>query len=393
MTDQEPLFKEESPKARKSLCFAATLELSIKVFLAGHMRLLQDSFDITVIVNTENPGFLEPLGVRAKVIPVSIRRNMSPFHDLGTLRDLYRIFRQERFDILHSIMPKSGLLSMMAGFLARVPVRVHTFTGQVWKNDSGAKRTFFKTIDKTIAACATHILVDSPSQREFLIAEGIVGRKKSSVLGYGSICGVDMERFRLDQSSRNEIRMQRGIGESEIAFLYLGRLKRDKGILDLAKAFAALCKRFANVHLFIVGPDEERLTDQVLSICRECAGRVHAFGFTDKPEKYLSAADVFCLPSYREGFGQVVVEAASVGIPSVGSNIYGITDAIDDRVTGYLFEPGAHHDLMQKMARFIENPSTIRTMGEKARVNVAGKFSKERITSAMVAFYRQLEGI
>jgi glycosyltransferase involved in cell wall biosynthesis len=375
---------------RNKVCFTAPLELSVKVFLADHIRLLQDIFDVSVIVNTDDPTFLEPLDIRARVIPVSIRRNISPFHDVSSLLDLYKVFTHERFDILHSIMPKSGLLSMMAGLLARVPKRIHTFTGQIWKNDDGLKRTFFKGIDRIIVGCATHILVDSPSQRECLIAEGIVSRSRSSVLGYGSICGVDMERFSMNEESRKEIRAHHALGEDDIAFLYLGRLKRDKGILDLARAFAQLCKKNANVRLLVVGPDEEGLTENIMSTCSQCAEKVHMVGFTDAPEKYFSAADVFCLPSYREGFGQVVAEAASVGIPSIGSNIYGITDALEDGVTGYLFEVGSYHDLMQKMVRFVENPSMIRIMGEEARVNVAEKFSKDRIMSAMMSYYRKL---
>lgn len=376
---------------RKKVCFVATLELSVKVFLTGHMRLLQDSFDLSVAVNTGDPGFLEPFGIGANVIPINIQRKISPPNDLRSLRALFRIFRSERFDIIHSIMPKSGLLSMLAGLLARVPVRAHTFTGQLWKNDTGLKRIFFKYVDKIIVACATHILVDSPSQREFLISEGIVSRKRSSVIGNGSICGVDTERFSFNGMARKEIRGEYGIADNDIVFCYLGRLKKDKGVLDLARAFTVLHNRFPNVYLFIVGPDEETMTADVLTVCVKCADRVHIQGFTDKPEKYLSAVDVFCLPSYREGFGQVIAEAASVGIPSVGSNIYGITDTIDDGVNGYLFEPGAYHDMMQKMARFVENPSLIRSMGEKARLNVLEKYTKERVTSAMINFYKELE--
>lgn len=376
---------------KNRICFVATLELPVKVFLTGHMCLLQDSFDLSVIVNTDGPGFLEPFGIEAKVIPVGLRRDISIRDDLRSLRELFRIFRSERFDIVHSIMPKSGLLSMVAGLFARVPVRVHTFTGQLWKNDTGLKRFFFKCMDRVIAACATHILVDSPSQRDFLIRESVVGRKKSSVLGHGSICGVDTQRFSFNEVSRREIRGQYAIGRKDIAFLYMGRLKRDKGILDLARAFTVLCGKFSNVHLLIVGPDEEKITDEVLSICEKCVDKVHISGFTDAPEKYMSAADVLCLPSYREGFGQVIAEAAAVGIPSVGSNIYGITDAIDDNVSGYLFEAEAHYDLMQKMAKFVEDPSTIRIMGEKARLNVLQKFTKEKVTSAMTGYYEELE--
>lgn len=369
----------------------ATLELSIKVFLTQHMLRLQDDFDLTVIVNTENTRFLEPYNVRAIVIPVGIERRISPLKDLRTLIDLIGIFRREKFDILHSIMPKSGLLSMLAGFIARIPIRVHTFTGQVWKNNTGLKRTLLKFMDKVIASCATNILVDSPSQREFIIGEGVVDRRKSSVIGEGSICGVDIERFRFDQKARIEIRTEYGFGDADIVFFYLGRMKKDKGILDLARAFSLLCTRHSNVRLLIAGPDEESIAVKVKEICAKHSDKVNILDFIDAPEKYLSAVDVLCLPSYREGFGQVIAEAAAIGIPSIGSRIYGITDTIDDGTTGFLFEAGAYHDLMQKMARFIEDPSLIKRIGGQARRNVIEKYTQEKVTSAMVAYYKQLE--
>lgn len=375
----------------KKICFIATLELSVKVFLTEHMRRMQDKFYLSVVVSTDNLFFLEPYGVDARIIPMEIKREISPTSDVKSLFYLYKIFKRERFDIIHSIMPKSGLLSMVAGLFTRVPVRVHTFTGQVWKNERGVKRFVLKKMDKVLAMCATHILVDSHSQRDFLISEGVVKRKKSSVIGDGSMCGVDTEKFRFNSTTRGKIRNEHGIGQHDIVFCFLGRMKRDKGILDLARAFSALCRKYQNGHLMIVGPDEEGIDVEVKKICAQYAGKVHILGYTDEPEKYMSAADVFCLPSYREGFGLVIAEAAAVGIPSIGSKIYGIIDTIEDGVTGYLFEPAAHFDLMQKMSRFVEDPSLIKAMGEKARLRVLEKYTKEKVVSAMASFYEELD--
>jgi glycosyltransferase involved in cell wall biosynthesis len=376
---------------KRKVCFVATLEMSIKAFLIDHMRLLQEIFDLSVIVNTENIRFLEPFGINAQVIPVKIERKISFLNDLKSFFDLYGIFKKEQFDIVHSIMPKSGFLSMLAGLFARVPVRVHTFTGQVWKNSTGVKRFILKTMDKMLAVCATHILVDSPSQREFLISGGVVSREKSSVIGNGSMCGVDENKFYFDEEARRNIRKTLSIASDDIVFIFLGRMNRDKGILDLSRAFASLCSRFGNVHLLLSGPDEENMGEKVLDICSQCSDKVHIMGYADAPEKNMSAADVFCLPSYREGFGLVIIEAAAVGIPSIGSRIYGITDAIDDGVTGLFFEPAAHHDLMLKMTRFVEDPSLVRSMGKRARENALQKYSKEKITFAMIDYYKELE--
>jgi len=381
----------EAVGGKKKVCFVATLEMSIKAFLVDHMALLQDTFELSVICSTENARFLEPYGLRARVIPVPIARNISLVSDVKALLAIYRIFREERFDIVHSIMPKSGLLAMAAGFLARVPIRVHTFTGQVWKNLSGPRRFLLKTMDRVLVACATNILVDSPSQREFLIAQGIVGRQASAVIGNGSMCGVDSRKFHFDDAARKGIREEYGIGPRDLVFFFLGRMNRDKGILDLARAFAGACASFGNVHLVLAGPDEENMQEKVLEICSRCSDRVHITGPTDAPERLMSASDILCLPSYREGFGLVVIEAAAVGIPSIGSRIYGVTDAIEEGVTGLFFEPGSHHDLMLKMIKFVEDPSLARRMGEKARLFVLERFSREKVTAAMADYYAMLD--
>ncbi len=383
--------KADGVRTKKKVCFVATLEMSVRAFLVDHMEFLQEDFEVCVICSIDDPGFLEARGIKAKVIPLSIPRNVSPVNDVKALLALFRIFREERFDIVHSIMPKSGLLAMTAAFCARVPIRVHTFTGQVWKNLRGVKRFVLKTMDRVLVACATEVLVDSPSQREFLIAEGIVGRDGSAVIANGSMCGVDPRRFRFDEGARGAIRQELGIGSDETVFFFLGRLNRDKGVLDLARAFAGVCAT-ANkgVHLVLAGPDEENMKEKVFEICSRYAGRVHFTGPTDAPERLMSAADILCLPSYREGFGLVVIEAGAVGLPSIGSRIYGITDAIEDGVTGFVFEMGSHHDLMLKMMKFVEDPSLARRMGERARTFALARFSRDEVIAAMVQYYRVL---
>lgn len=390
---QDTAGKADGVRAMKKVCFVATLEMSVRAFLVDHMELLQDDFELSVICSTDDPGFLEARGIKGKVIPLPIPRGVSPVNDVKALFALFRIFREERFDIVHSIMPKSGLLAMTAAFAARVPTRVHTFTGQVWKNLKGLKRFVLKTMDRVLVACATDILVDSPSQREFLIAEGIVDRDGSAVIADGSMCGVDPRRFRFDEGARRAIRQELSIGSGETVFFFLGRLNRDKGVLDLARAFAGVCATVsAAVHLVLAGPDEANMKEKVLDICARCTNRVHFTGPTDTPERLMSAADVLCLPSYREGFGLVVIEGAAVGIPSIGSRIYGITDAIVDGVTGFLFEMGSYHDLMLKMRKFIEDPSLAGRMGEPARTFALAMFSREKVTAAMLEYYRVLGG-
>jgi glycosyltransferase involved in cell wall biosynthesis len=378
---------------KKRVCFVAAVEITVKAFLLDHIRTMGRYFDISVAVNTGNTSFLKPYGIETPVIPVGIERGISPFADLKALFELYRLFRKERYDVIHSVTPKAGLLSMLAGFFAGIPIRIHTFTGQVWATRKGTGRWVLKTMDRILVACATHVLVDSPSQRTFLVEQGVVSGGKAHVIAAGSICGVDAGRFSPNSEARDRIRRQYGISESDIVFLYLGRLNRDKGLLDLAGSFSQVCNRYGNTHLIIVGSDEQRMKGQIESICTSCSQKIHFEDYTDVPEHFIAAADVFCLPSYREGFGVVVIQAASAGIPSIGSRIYGIADTIEDGITGLLFKTGDQDDLALKMKQFLDTSETIKQMGKEARKRTLQLYAKETVTTAMLDYYKKITGI
>lgn len=378
---------------KKRVCFVVAVELTVKAFLLDHIQAMDRYYNVSVAVNTGNTGFLKPYGIDIPVFPVGIEREISPFADLKGLFELYRLFRRERYDVIHSVTPKAGFLSMLAGFIAGIPIRIHTFTGQVWVTKKGAEKWILKMMDRLLAACATNILADSPSQRLFLVEQGIVPEKKAHVVAEGSICGVDAGRFSPNTEARALIRRQYGISASDIAFLYLGRLNRDKGLLDFAEAILQVCKRYDNAHFIIVGPDEQRMKEQIEAICSSCSQKVHFEDYTDVPEHFFAAADVFCLPSYREGFGVVIIQAASTGIPAIGSRIYGIADTIEDGITGLLFKAGDIDDLALKMQQFLDTPETIKQMGKEARMRALRLYAKEIVTTAMLDYYKKITGI
>ncbi len=351
---------------------------------------MEKYFDVCVALNTNNKNFLEPYGIRVPVITVNIRREISPLFDVKALFELCGALKRGEYDAIHSVTPKAGLLSMLAGFFARIPVRIHTFTGQVWATRKGLTRWLLKSMDKVLAACATHILVDSYSQRHFLIKQGVINADKSSVIAEGSICGVDTDKFSPNPIARERIRRQLDIQGSDTVFLYLGRLNRDKGLLDLAQAFLKICSKHDNAHLAIVGPDEQNMKERIESICMSCMQKVRFVGYTDVPEDFFAAADVFCLPSYREGFGVVIIQAAASGIPSIGTKIYGIIETIEDGVTGLFYHPGDIDELTTKMIEMLEKPDLRKIMGSNARTRATEKFSKELVTKALVDYYKSL---
>jgi lipopolysaccharide/colanic/teichoic acid biosynthesis glycosyltransferase/glycosyltransferase involved in cell wall biosynthesis len=372
------------------VCVVVASDLSVRTFLRPHLQALQEHYDVTVVVNTTDDRLLERIGVTGTLKRMPISRAISVFRDLQSLASLVRLLRRERFDIVHSMTPKAGLLAMAAAWATRVPVRIHTFTGQVWATRAGVSRSFLKLMDTLIARCATVTLTDSASQRRLLIAERVVRTERIDVLGRGSVSGVNTARFRPDGVRRQGVRGRAGIGETDLVLLFVGRLTRDKGVVDLARAFAVLATERPDVHLILVGPDEQMMRPVIAALCRECDGRLHFVEFTDTPEEFVAAADLLCLPSYREGLPNVILEAAAAGIPAVASRICGIVDAVEDGRTGLLHEPGDAAELLVRLRTLAADPVLRRELGDAAKARVERDFQPAALTSALLDLYARL---
>ena len=377
---------------KKKICLITTSPLIVNFFLVPYLTSLGRKYRVSLVVNTAEETVLAE-GHGAEVIALPIRRKISPWNDLRTLAFLVRLFRERRFDAVHSFSPKAGLLATMAGRIAGVPVRIHTYTGQVWMTRSGIMRSLLVAADRAIARFATHLLADSPSQLLVLLELGIVrSAEKCRVLGSGSVSGVDPARFRPDGSARAAVRRELRIAPDATVLLFLGRLTRDKGVFDLAQAFSSLAATNPAAVLLLVGPDEEQMRQAIESICRAHIGQLRFAGYTRNPERYIAAADVLCLPSYREGFGTAIIEAAAAGVPAIGSRIYGIVDAIVEGETGLLHTPADTSDLAGKMDMLLKDPALRERLGARARQRAVNEFDQQRLTHALLDYYRSALG-
>ncbi|HTP62354.1 MAG TPA: glycosyltransferase family 4 protein [Burkholderiales bacterium] len=335
---------------------------------------------------------IRALGV-AGVVCVDIPREISPLADLVALCGLWRAFGRLKPDLVHSITPKAGLLAAIAGWLRGVPIRLHTFTGQAWAVRSGLVRWLSRMADRLVVRLNTRCYADSFSQRDFLVAEGICRLGELQVLGSGSLAGVDLKRFdaeRLrDAAAHARARLRVSAGRKLIAFV--GRVTRDKGVGELVAAFKGL----RDASLVLVGPlepERDPLAPETLSeIERNPA--IHAIGYDPEPERYLAAADLLCLPSYREGFGIVVLEAAALGVPCVGTRITGLADAVVDGVTGVLVPPKDAGALRMALEGLLADDARRRALGDAARVRVRREFDAAAMQAGLLAEYAALESV
>jgi glycosyltransferase involved in cell wall biosynthesis len=374
---------------------------SVPFFLLHHLRhqivsTAAAGHEVVLIASpgAEWSGLRGIDGVRAHEIPIA--RALSPLRDLASLLALWRCLRAERIDVLHSTTPKAGLLAAIAGRLAGVPVRLHTFTGQAWAELSGPMRWLARAADRVIVALNTRCYADSASQRAFLEEEGIAAPGDLAVLGPGSLAGVDAAVFDPDRyrDAAAELRRTHGIAPQARVLVFVGRVTRDKGIDELVQAFGALGERHPSAHLLLVGPEEPERDPLPAATRAAIAGdaRIHAVGYSATPQHYLAAGDVLCLPSYREGFGNVVIEAAAMGLPAVGTRIVGLADAIADGETGILVPVRDAAALAAALDRLLADDALRLAMGRAARERALRLFEAGAVDALVLAEYTALAG-
>jgi len=354
---------------KRKIALVVSTPSTFNSFYRNHIIVLSQNFNVTLIANFN----LSECDIdNVKKIHVEIQRKPSLISDVKVLFDLIRLFKKEKFEVVHSTTPKAGLLTQIAGKLARVKFRIHTFTGQVWATKTGYKREILKKLDSLIAVSATHLLADSFTQRDFLEDQDVVPKNKIQVLGLGSISGINTDKFR--PLKTDNLREELNISKESFLYLYLGRLNRDKGILDLLAAFEKVYSKNPNTYLLLVGRDEEQLVP-IIEKHYLFKKSISYLNFTKQPEKFMSMADVFCIPSYREGFGSVVIEAAACKTPSIGSNIYGLSDSIEDGKSGLLFKVGNSEDLKK--------------YAEYGYERVCKNFTQEISSNDLLIFYKE----
>lgn len=327
---------------------------------------------------------------------IEISRQISPVNDMVTLVHLIRIFRKYRFDIVHSTTPKAGLLSAIAAFLVRVPIRLHTWTGQPWVTQTGIKKVLTMLSDRLIGFLNTKCYADSPSQKEFLIQKKIIPARKIKVIHKGSISGIDLERFnpdRITNEYKQSIRKNIGLPQESKIITFIGRVNRDKGIIELIQAFKKTAAMGYHIDLLIIGPmdqdSEGQDFEKMLEYIKGC-DRIHYLGYKKNPEKYLSISDIYCLPSYREGFGSTVIEAAAMGVPAIGTKINGLVDAIEDGQTGLLVPLKSVDDLAKGFIQLLDHPEMMSRMGNQAKQRCRENFDKNKINKMVWKDYLRL---
>lgn len=333
-------------------------------------------------------------GVPVYAVPMS--RRIAPLEDLRALGALARLFRELRPDVVHGHTPKGGLLAMAAAAAAGVRGRLYTLHGLPLETAAGSRRAILRITERIAGALARRVHAVSPSLRRRALAEGLIRPGRIRVLGAGTVNGVDSEFFAPGPEAAAEGRAFRrawGIPASARVLGFVGRVVRDKGVGDLAAAWVRLREEFPDLYLVVVGPPEPQ--DPVPQEARrilERDRRVRLTGALDRPRAAYAAMDVVVLPTYREGFPQVPLEAAAMGLPVVATRVTGAVDAVVEGVTGALVAPRDPVALAAAIGKYLADADLRRRHGRAGRERVRRDFRPDRLHEATAREYEELAG-
>jgi len=339
-----------------------------------------------------SPGeLLEQTAAREGVgsVALPMRRVIAPFADIWSLARLWWLLRRLKPDVTEFSTPKAGLLGTVAAKLAGVPIRVYMLRGLKLETSTGLKRLILLAAERLASSCAQVVLCNSESLRAQAQELGVAPRRKLSLLGEGSSNGVDMERF---SPGPTDVREQIGIPATCRVVGFVGRLTRDKGVPELVEAFDAIMNADPNAHLLLVGWFDGA-EDALPASLRERIERhknIHCTGFVDNTAPYYRAMDVLVLPTWREGFPNVVLEAAASGVPVITTVATGSRDSVDPEVTGLLIPPGHPEAISEAVLSLLRNPARRQRMGKAARIWVKDHYVDGRVLQLATAFYTSL---
>lgn len=366
-----------------------TVPISLQAFLGGFLKELSINYDV-VAVSSPLPELklvAEKEGVR--IVGIPMERHVSFVKDLVSLLQLIVLFAKEKPDVVHSMTPKAGLLSMVSAWIARVPVRIHTFTGLVFPTTSGLKQKILMFTDSLTCACATYINPEGDGVKHDLQSYGIT-KKPLHIICHGNVRGVDMDYY--DRTDDVLASASKYMAPDIFTFCFVGRLVRDKGINELIVAFDRLCQEGYKIRLLLVGYFEENLDPLLPTTIQSIVENkmIVSVGVQQDVRPFYVASDALVFPSYREGFPNVVLEAGALGLPSIVTDINGSNEIVIHGKNGIIIPSRDEFSLYNAMKRFLDKPELVKVMASNARPLTRRRYEQHAIREAWKKIYSQL---
>lgn len=379
--------------SKKKLFRISTAAISLNLLLEGQLKYFNDKYDVTAIANGDEDLYEIASREQVKTKAIKIERKISVFKDFASLWMLFWYFYREKPEIVHSISPKAGLLSMIAGKYAGVPTRIHTFTGLIFPYKKGPLKWILLLMDRVLCWHATHIIPEGNGVKNDLLTYNVT-KKPLNVIAKGNVNGIDYDYFNrknISEEAQEDLKKNLGIKADDFVFIFVGRLVGDKGINELVNAFSAISKTSDKVKLLLVGPYELKLDplkkETLIEI--ELNSKIITTGFVKDVRPYFAVSNALVFPSYREGFPNVVMQAGAMELPSIVTDINGCNEIIEQGHNGVIIPPKDAVSLQNAMLMLLEDAELTTALKDNARNSIL-KYDRETIWQELEKEYLEL---
>ena len=370
--------------------------MALRYLLPGQMHFMSNhGFDV-LMISADGKELADVIAnEQCPHVIVPMTRKITPVQDLKCLFQLIRIFRKEKPDIVHTHTPKAGLLGMLAAKIARVPVRIHTVAGLPLMAETGFKYQLLTFIEKLTYAAAKKVWPNSKSLMTYITTHRLCKASKLHMIAKGSSNGINIDRFNeaaLDRNTIEEIKQQLHYRQEHTYLLCIGRLVKDKGIIELVHVYTQLQKHNTNLKLVLVGEYEAELDPLPATTLQEIEsnpGIIH-IKWTNQVEYYMHLAQIFVFPSHREGFPNVLLQAGAMGLPIICSRITGNVDIVTHEETGLIFDKENETQMLEQLQHALTNPERTAQMCKRLQQDIRENFRRENIWQNMLATYKSL---
>lgn len=373
-----------------------TVPGSLRGLLKGQLRFMSENGFEVIGISSSGEALKEvEKNEGVKIYAVEMTRRITPFKDLRAVYQLYKFFKKEKPDIVHTHTPKAGTLGMLAAWLARVPIRLHTVAGMPLLVAKGSKRKLLNFVEKLTYRWATKVYPNSFKMKDIILDGKYTSENKLRVIGNGSSNGINTTYFssgNIPNDVIKELRNRFGVAQNDFVFIFMGRIVRDKGIVELVSAFKRFQERYPDARLLLVGTMEsmlDPLPKEILDEIKTNEGIIEA-GWQTDVRPWFAASDALLFPSYREGFPNVVMQAGAMGLPSVVTDINGCNEIIIEGENGYIIPVYDADALYERMLWLVENKERTERMARNARPLIESRYEQSAVWQALLEEYNLL---
>lgn len=373
---------------------AATASSSLDQFLRGQLRFLNGKYEVYGL--TGDTTFIAQTKERegVPIIHIPIQRDINVFHDMVSLIRMIRLFHKIKPTIVHSLTPKAGLLCMIAGYITGVPIRLHTFTGLIFPHKTGFLQWMLIWMDKILCMCATAVFPEGNGVKQDLLDYNIT-TKPLRVLGNGNINGVDFDYYDealYPSTEQKKIRNLLGIDDTDTVFAFIGRMVKDKGVVDLIHSFNQIANTHPNMKLILLGNYEPKLDPLPPNILDDIKKNKNILnmGYQEDVRPFIAISDILVFPSYREGFPNVPLQFGAFKKAMILTDIYGCNEIVEHRKSGLLVPRKCVSSLVDSMIQLMENKELSKELGEAAYTSIKTQFNQKIVWVELEKKYIEL---